>query len=169
MVRPSQPPVDVLAPWWPNEGGTATWRRRVGTHPFGGRPARAPGTRVGDRTDPPPAAPLRPRAARTRALARISFGLTVAATTAATLTSCGLVDRSDPESQEAAAYLDEACGTDLTGEEYEGVAYGAFSFTTEIDGEEVDVKICDPDVPPTEVVLCTNDDQDPTPIPVPSD
>lgn len=120
-------------------------------------------------TIPPSAAPLRRRAASARTLARISFGVTVAATTVAMLTSCGLVDRSHPESQEAAAYLNEAYGTDLTGEEYEGVAYGAFYFTTEIDGEEVDVKICDPDVPPTEVVLCTNDDQDPTPIPVPSD
>jgi diphthamide synthase (EF-2-diphthine--ammonia ligase) len=102
-------------------------------------------------------------------MARIAISAATAAAAVALLASCGLVDRSDRESQEAAAHLNEAYGLDMTGEEYEGVAYGAFHLDVEIDGQEMEVRICDPEVAPTEVILCTNDDQNPTPVPIPGD
>lgn len=109
---------------------------------------------------------------RSAGLTRLALGAATALATVTMLTSCGLVDQSEPESQEAAKHLNEtyeAYGSDLSGEDYEAVAYGAFHITLEIDGEDVDVRICDPDVSPTETTFCTNDDQNPTPIPLPND
>ena len=109
---------------------------------------------------------------RSAGLARLALGAAAALATVTMLASCGLVDDSEPRFQEAAKHMNEtyeAYGSDLTGEEYEAVSYGAFYYTLEIDGEEVDVRICDPDVSPTETTFCMNDDQNPTPIPLPND